>query len=103
MDNIKPSFRGAVYAIFKKEDKILLIKRKNTTWYDGFYSLPAGRLSKNEYPTSGIIREVLEEVGVKIKKEDLEPVYFAARHDNRNGVPISTYFEVFFIIKKWEG
>jgi len=55
----------AVYAILMKDDKLLLMLRQNTGYRDGFYTLPSGHVEKNETPTQAVIRELVEEVGIK--------------------------------------
>jgi 8-oxo-dGTP diphosphatase len=103
MEYTNPQFRGAGYGLFMEGNKVLMLLRKNTTWFDNYYSLPAGRLNKNEYASVGTMREVAEEVGVKVKPEDLEFVHCAERHDQHEDGSVDTYFDIFFHIKKWEG
>ena len=38
----------AVFLFLIKDNKILLIKRSNTGWMDGFYSVPAGSIDGSE-------------------------------------------------------
>ena len=53
-----------VYLIVLKNNKILLLRRANTWYYDGQYSLPAGHMEGHETPTEAIIRETGEEIGI---------------------------------------
>lgn len=55
-----------VNAIIIKENKVLLGKRKGALG-DGQWAFPGGRLELYEEVKDGIIREVLEETGTKIK------------------------------------
>ena len=50
----------------KKDDKILLIK-KNGGPYDGKLDLPGGTIEFCERPEEALKRELLEEVGIKVK------------------------------------
>jgi 8-oxo-dGTP diphosphatase len=52
-----------------KDSKILLIKRSDKTLTEpGKYALPGGYLDRDETPTEGAIRELLEETGYQAKK-----------------------------------
>ena len=62
----------SVQLIIENNNKILLLKRKNTGYEDGKYCLPGGHLEKNESIRSAIIREAKEEIGIELSKEDLE-------------------------------
>ncbi|WP_172252411.1 NUDIX domain-containing protein [Saccharibacillus deserti] len=50
---------------------ILLLKRQNTGHQDGQYGLPAGKTEAGERPGDAALREVYEECGVQIRREDL--------------------------------
>ena len=54
---------GAV--VFDERGRLLLIKRANPP-AQGSWSLPGGRLEPGEQAREGVIREVLEETGLKV-------------------------------------
>ena len=54
------------YGIIIKEEKILLIK-KNGGPYNGKLDLPGGTIEFQEKPEDTLKRELLEEVGIKVK------------------------------------
>lgn len=58
-----------------KENKILLMKRKNTGSDDGMYELPGGHLEANEDLYDAMIREVKEELLIDLKREDLKIIH----------------------------
>ena len=91
----------ASYLIFEKKGKILLIRRFQTGYCDGQYSLVAGHVEAGETFTEAAMREAKEEAGVDISPEDVEVVYMLHRDSlqekNRERA------DVFFRIRNWEG
>jgi len=64
------TLRAAVHILFLKDDKVLLLLRKNIS-SDGMYGLVAGHLDENETITQAFIREAKEEVGIDLKPSDI--------------------------------
>lgn len=95
--NKKHTIRCAVYLFLIRDNKLLLLRRKNTGWKDGQYGVPAGHLEKNETVLSAATREAKEETGIDIKPEDLELVHVMHRKANYD------YIDFYFNIKKWKG
>ncbi len=90
----------AVYLIFKKDNKILMGRRQNTTYYDGWYGVPAGHVDAKELPSVAGIREAKEEVGVDIDSSDMQFAHALYRTAHDETGDRSDYF---FIVKKWSG
>jgi 8-oxo-dGTP diphosphatase len=90
----------AVYVIFRKGNEVLLLKRANTGYRDGWYSLPSGHIEPNENPTQAAIREVAEEVGVAIKRQDLQFAHVQHRMAEEKDHERVDYF---FQVRKWQG
>jgi 8-oxo-dGTP pyrophosphatase MutT (NUDIX family) len=65
----------AVYLLLQKEEKILLLRRYNTGYLDGNYSLIAGHLNGGEPLTKAVIREAYEEVGITIDEQKLRLIH----------------------------
>lgn len=78
--------------ILIKENKILLIKRKNTGYMDGMYAFVAGHVEKGESLKQAMIREASEEAGIVLQEKDLEFVC-AIRDGKRNDEYINCYFK----------
>lgn len=89
--------RCAVYTFLIQDNKLLLLRRKNTGWEDGKYGVPAGHLDAHETVTDAALRELFEEAGVTANKEDLEFVNTIHRKSNYY------YIDLFFLVKKWSG
>jgi len=79
----------AVYVVFRDKSgkKLLLIRRYNTGYRDGWYSLPAGHVGGadergGEPAIMAAVREAKEEVGVDISPKDLRLVHTMHRLSN---------------------
>ena len=75
----------------------MLIKRKNTGYFDGSFGLPSGHLEPGEKPTECAVREVKEEVGVDIKNPEFVCMIFNTVGDQPH------YANFFFKVSSWEG
>jgi 8-oxo-dGTP diphosphatase len=70
----------SINIFFIKGKKVLLGKRINTGWMDGYLCPPGGHIEAGETPILAAIREVKEELGIDIKPTDLEFICVAARN-----------------------
>ncbi len=72
----KPWFHiyGAVYLLFVREGKLLMLRRTNTGYEDGKFSLVAGKLDGGEEVKQAAIREAEEEIGIRLHPDNLEVV-----------------------------
>jgi len=59
-----------VAAIITEEDSILVTKRKSGTFKD-LWEFPGGKIEPNELKEEALIREILEELNLKISVNDL--------------------------------
>lgn len=72
-------FIVSVYLMLIKDNKILLLRRFNTGYEDGNYSLPAGHVDGKETIKEALIREVKEEIGIDLVLEGVELVHLMQR------------------------
>jgi 8-oxo-dGTP diphosphatase len=67
-------FIAAVHLFLIRNDAVLLLRRANTGYADGQYSVIAGHLNGDEQVVTAAIREANEEAGVDIEPSDIEVV-----------------------------
>ncbi len=87
----------AVHVFFIEDDSILLLKRLNTGYHDGDYSVPAGHIEANESVIGAAIREAAEELGIAIGPTNLCIVQAMHRKSSRERV------DFFLRVTQWDG
>ncbi|MBT3297576.1 NUDIX domain-containing protein [archaeon] len=90
----------ASYLVLFKENKVMLLRRQNSGYCDGMYSLIAGHVDEGETFTQAIIRETKEEAGIELQTENLELVHMMHRKSHVNN---EERIDAFFITRSWEG
>lgn len=88
----------SVFLLLIKNHQVLLIKRSNTGWMDGFYSVPAGAIDGNEPLADAMVREAKEEVNINVSKTDLTLV-----HISHNNTDNQEWIGTYFLATKWTG
>jgi ADP-ribose pyrophosphatase YjhB (NUDIX family) len=90
-------FPVAVHLFLLNGENILLLKRYNTGFEDGNYSVIAGHLDGNEDVYNAIIREAKEEAGIDIVTTDIKIVQVMHRKKiNEDRI------DYFFCCKRWD-
>lgn len=87
----------SVFLLLKKNDEILLLKRSNTGWMDGFFSIPAGALDGQEKLSDAIVREAKEEVDITVAAKNIQ--LFHTMHCFTHG---EEWLGQFFVANNWE-
>ncbi len=88
---------SSAYLFFIAGNKILLLRRFQTGYEDGNYSVPAGHLEEHETIKKTAIREAAEEVGVTIHPTDIDVAHIMHRKQADERI------DFFFVPKKWTG
>ena len=94
-----PSMFVAVYLLLLREERVLMLRRHNTGYADGNYSVIAGHVEQDERVTHALVREAAEEVGIRIEASALQFVHVM----QRQGVDGLVYVDFFFLAEYWEG
>ena len=94
---MRSPFLVAVHLFFLKDHKILLLRRFNTGYEDGNYSVVAGHVDAGETVTQAAVREAQEEAGVVLQPKDLQVVHVMNRKSNDERV------DFFVLVKAWKG
>jgi 8-oxo-dGTP diphosphatase len=67
--------RVSLIVIFNNDNKILLVKRCETSnWCPNCWALVGGKIEKNESPEEGLVREVSEETQIDLEKYKLKKI-----------------------------
>ena len=88
----------ASYLVLFKDNQVLLLKRFNTGYEDGKYSMIAGHVDAGESFSEAVIRESYEEAGIELNNENLQVFHIMHRK-----ALDSERIDVFFIAKSWNG
>lgn len=88
-----------VSLMLRRGSQILLIRRFNTGVEDGMYGCAGGGVDENEPATQAVIREAAEELGIRVKREDVRVIHILQRKYPHGQEMIGFYFEA----TKWDG
>jgi 8-oxo-dGTP diphosphatase len=88
----------ATYLIIRKGNKIGLILREKTSWMNGYWAIPAGKIEHGETSMQTAVREAKEEVGITVKPTDLK--FLHTMHRSADG---NVWVDFCFEVTKWTG
>jgi 8-oxo-dGTP diphosphatase len=97
MPNLRNRFPVTVHIFLLRQSHVLLLRRQNTGFADGLFSVVAGHIDGNESVRQAARREAAEEVGIVIKPDDL---HFAGVMHRREG---EERIDFFFSTHIWQG
>lgn len=90
----------AVHLFLVRHRQVLLLRRFNTGYEDGNYSVPAGHLDGGESVSAAMAREAWEETGVSVDARDLEIVHVMHRAPAGAG---GERIDFFLTAARWAG
>jgi 8-oxo-dGTP diphosphatase len=91
---------GAVHLFLIRDNQILLLRRYNTGYEDGNYSVIAGHLDGDEEIKAAMIREAREEAGIEIAPGDIEVVGVMHRKSHKVS---NERIDFFLKANSWQG
>ena len=92
------TFPVAIHLFLLQDNKILLLRRFNTGYEDGNYSVIAGHIDGGEDVFNSMIREAKEEAGIDILADNLKIVQVMHRKKMDE-----ERIDYFFVCDSWNG
>lgn len=90
----------AVHLLLLRGEEVLLLRRANTGYEDGNYSVIAGHLDGHETARQAMVREADEEAGICIAPEQLRFVHVMHR---KEAAEADERIDLFFAATEWQG
>lgn len=94
---MRAKFPVTVHLLFFREEQVLLLRRFNTGYADGQYSVPAGHLDGGETVRAAALREAEEETGLRIAAENIVFSSVVHRMEEEERV------DFFVHVRQWQG
>jgi 8-oxo-dGTP pyrophosphatase MutT (NUDIX family) len=88
---------SAVHLFLVRDGRVLLLRRQNTGYEDGKYSVVAGHLDGGETIKAAARREAWEEAGIRIVPQDLHVVGVMHRRSDDERI------DFFLVAERWQG
>ena len=97
MTTHRPTFPATVHLFLIRDGRVLLLRRFNTGYRDGCYSVVAGHLDGGEPVVDAMVREAREEVGIAVAPRDLRVVGVMHRREGDERI------DFFLTTETWRG
>jgi len=94
---MRSKYTVAVHLFFLRDNQILLIRRYNTGYEDGNYSVVAGHVDSGESVIRAAIREGREEANVGLEAPDIHIVHVMNRRAEDERI------DFFMTVRQWVG
>ena len=85
-------------AVIERHGCYLVTRRLEGTHLAGTWEFPGGKVDAGEGPEDALIRELMEELGIKVKADCLAPLTFAS-----HAYPDFHLLMPLYVCRRWEG
>ncbi len=94
----RPLVLVAAVALVDVDGRVLIARRPPGKSMGGLWEFPGGKLEPGETPEHALIRELDEELGIKVHESCLAPLSFAS-----HGYENFHLLMPFFVCRRWKG
>ena len=94
----RPLLLVAACALVDADGRVLLAQRPDGKPMAGLWEFPGGKIEAGETPEETLIRELAEELGIKVKADCLAPLSFASHSYETKHLLMPLY-----VCRRWEG
>jgi 8-oxo-dGTP diphosphatase len=94
---MRATFPVTVHLLFFRQGQVLLLRRFQTGYMDGHYSVPAGHLDGGETVTQAAVREAREETGLDLEPREIAFACVLHRNEDEERV------DFFVTVRAWDG
>jgi 8-oxo-dGTP diphosphatase len=85
-------------ALIDADHRILIAQRPEGKTLAGLWEFPGGKVEPGERPEAALIRELAEELGIKVEEPCLAPLTFAS-----HAYPEFHLLMPLYVCRRWEG
>lgn len=85
-------------ALVDADNRVLIAERPPGKTLAGLWEFPGGKVDEGERPEAALIRELDEELGIKVKEACLAPLTFAS-----HAYPDFHLLMPLYVCRRWEG
>jgi 8-oxo-dGTP diphosphatase len=93
-----PTLLVVAVALIEKDGRVLLQQRLPGRAMAGLWEFPGGKVESHEQPEAALVREIAEELGIKVDERDLAPTAFASADNHGRHMLLLLY-----ACRHWEG
>jgi 8-oxo-dGTP diphosphatase len=95
---LKPILLVAAAALVDVDGRVLIAKRPHGKPLEGLWEFPGGKLNEGETPEACLIRELQEELNIKVAEACLAPFVVTS-----HGYESFHLLMPLFLVRRWEG